>query len=283
MATITAAMVKELRETTGSAMMECKKALSECNGDMEAAKEFLRKKGQLIASKKSARETKEGAVRILLSEDQKQATLVRIACETDFVAINDIFKGFMGKQVENAAKYGVDNFLEKNTEEGTIQEQFTAAIAEMGENIVFVEGEKWDAADNSLIGAYTHSNAKIGVMLEAKADKAVDQEKLKEMLKDVAMHIAASPVEAISEADLDPAILEKEKQFLTEKTKEEGKPENMIDKIVGGRIAKFKKEICLMDQPFVKNPDQTIKQLVADYSKSLGAEVSLTRYFKSSF
>lgn len=283
MATITAAMVKELRETTGSAMMECKKALSECNGDMEAAKEFLRKKGQMIASKKSARETKEGAISILLNDNQNKAALVKVACETDFVAINDNFKAFIAKQAANAMNHGVDNFLEKSTEEGTIQEQFTAAIAEMGENIVFMEAEKWEVGDNAYIGTYVHSNNKIGVMVEANTEKAVDQAKAQELLKDIAMHIAASPVEAISEADLDPAVLEKEKQFLIEKTKEEGKPEAMIEKIVGGRIAKFKKEVCLMDQPFVKNPDQTIKQLIESYSKALDTGITVKRYFKSSF
>lgn len=136
---ITASMVKELREITGAGMMDCKKALNECKGDLETAKEFLRKKGQAIANKKSSRDTKEGAISISLN-DEKAAALVKIACETDFVAINDKFKEFISKISDQALEVGVDNFMEQTSGVGLIKDQFIEAISTLGENIVYLDG-----------------------------------------------------------------------------------------------------------------------------------------------
>lgn len=278
---ITASMVKELREITGAGMMDCKKALTEVDGDMEAAKEFLRKKGQAIADKKSSRDTSEGAIAISVKDNK--AALVKIACETDFVAINDQFKEFIANIAEQAVETGTDNFMEKTSSVGSINEQFVNAISKMGENIVYLSGQYWEASTNCVINAYTHINNKIGVMVEVGSDQAVDNDKLMEVAKNISMHIAASQVEAISEDDLDPAIVEKEKIFLTEQARESGKPENIIEKMIVGRLNKFKKDVCLLFQNYVKEPDKTIAQYLIDSGKEVGATITVKRFFKETF
>ncbi len=281
MSNITAAMVKELREITGAGMMDCKKALTECNGDFEASKELLRKKGQAIANKKSNRETKEGS--IYIAEKDKKAALVKIACETDFVAKNDQFKDFLKKIAEQAIEVGTEGLEDKTGSEGPIKEQFVQTISKLGENIVFLEGLDWETDENGTIGCYTHTNGKIGVMIEIGAESAVDSSTLNEIARNIAMHIAASQVEAIQESDLDPAVVEKEKNFLVDQAKESGKPDNIIEKMVMGRLAKFKKEICLLYQNYVKEPDKTIEQYLADSGKALGAKLVAKRFHKVTF
>ena len=277
---ITAGMVKELREITSAAMMDCKKALVECDGDMEAAKELLRKKGQATANKKSSRETKEGAIAIASSD--AGSALVKIACETDFVAINDLFKQFIAGLAEQALEVGVENFEEQTSSKGSIKEQFIAQITKLGENMSCLNGVKFDAADGSVIGTYVHSNGKIGVMIELAADGG-DLAKIQTAAKDICMHIAASQVEAVSAADLDPAVLEKEKAFLIDQAKESGKPDNIIEKMVMGRIQKFKKEICLLDQAFVKQPDISIAGLLEQVGKDAGTSITVKRFHKETF
>lgn len=280
---ITASLVKELREITGAAMMDCKKALVENNGDLEASKESLRKKGQALADKKSSRETKEGAIDIHLSENSKQVALVKVACETDFVARNDKFLTFIKELSQFAMELGVDTFIEKSTEKGSIQELISSAVLELGENIVFLEGEKWETNQNGWIGSYTHSNRKIATLVELNVENQTNQNKLNILAKEICMHIAATQVKAIDEKDLDPEILTKEKEFLLDQAKDSGKPKEIIEKMVQGRIQKFKKEICLLNQPFVKNPDQTIQQLLETYSKEIGSPIKIKRFYKSEF
>ncbi|MDH5560294.1 MAG: translation elongation factor Ts [Deltaproteobacteria bacterium] len=281
MTAITASMVKELREITGAAMMDCKKALTECDGDLEESKEFLRKKGQSIANKKSSRETKEGA--ICIEQDGEKVTLVKIACETDFVARNENFTSFIQSIAKQNIEVEGEDLMEKTASGGPIKEQFIEAISKMGENIVYVEGVYWKAESGSQIGAYTHSNGKIGVLVELAAKDAKDTEKAKSLAKDIAMHIAATQVESISENDLDPSVIQKEKDFLIDQAKDSGKPMNIIEKMVEGRLKKFKKEICLMDQPFVKEPDKTIAQIIKDAAGDIGESASVRRFYKSSF
>jgi len=271
-------MVKELREITGAGMMDCKKALNECDGDMEAAKEFLRKKGQAIANKKSSRETKEGAVSVCLKG--KKAALVKIACETDFVAINDNFTKFIAKIAEQAVEAGTADLMEQTTSAGPIKEQFVEAIAKLGENIVLIDGQYWDAGDNSVINFYTHTNNKIAVLIELEVEPGTDREKAMEAAKNIAMHVAASDVKAISENDLDEAVVEKEKLFLMDQARESGKPEAIIEKMVIGRLNKFKKEVCLLDQNYVKDPDRTIEQYIADEGRAAGGALTVKRFFK---
>ena len=276
MAQITASMVKELREMTAAAMMDCKKALTECDGDIEAAKELLRKKGQAIASKKASRETKEGAIAIY--SELEKAGLVKMACETDFVAINDQFKAFIGELAKHAAEVGADDFTEKTTDKGTIKEIIVEAVAKLGENIVFIEGVDWKAAENNIIGSYVHSNGKIGTLVELAADGNVDKEKMAAVAKDIAMHIAASHVEAVREEDLDAEVVEKEKNFLIDQAKESGKPENIIEKMVEGRIRKFYEESVLLSQAFVINPDLSVDAAVSAVEAEAGAPLRVSAF-----
>ena len=275
MATITAAMVKDLREMTGAAMMDCKKALDETSGDMEAAKEFLRKKGQASADKKSSRETKEGAIAVY--SDGAKAGLVKLACETDFVAINDSFQAFVGSlaQKASAGVQSTEGFAE------SVKSDLVGAIAKMGENMVVLQAEGWKT-QSGVIGTYIHGKGKIGVLVELSLGGA-NKAKAIEVAKEIAMHIAACQVEAVSEKDLDPKVLEKEKAFLIDQAKDSGKPMEILEKMVEGRLKKFKKEICLMDQNFVKEPDKSVAAWLEGQSKTAGGTLSVVRFLKSSF
>jgi len=281
MSTISASMVKELREMTDAGLMDCKKALTECDGDLETAKDLLRRKGQAIADKKSSRETNEGAINI--AQKDNKTGLVKIACETDFVARNEQFQAFISSVAEQVIEVGADNFMSKSSGKGPLKEQFVEAISKLGENIVFLNAEYWEAADGSLIGAYTHSNAKIGVMVELSSDGSADADQLTAVARNIAMHVAASKVEAVSEDDLDPTVVAKEEKFLIDQAKDSGKPENIIEKMVEGRMKKFKKEICLLSQDYVKDPDKTISQYLADSGKELNVNLGVNRFFKEQF
>ena len=281
MSNISASMVKELREMTGAGLMDCKKALTECDGDLEAAKDLLRKKGQSIADKKSSRETNEGAINI--AQKDNKAGLVKIACETDFVARNEQFQTFISSIAEQVIEVGIDSFMEKSSGKGNLQEQFVETISKLGENIVFLNGEFWEAAEGSIIGTYTHSNAKIGVMVELSSDGSVDSNQMIVVARNIAMHIAASNVEAVSEDDLDPEVVAKEEKFLIDQAKDSGKPENIVKKMVEGRMKKFKKEVCLLSQDYVKDPDKTINQYLAESSKELNVNLAVKRFFKEQF
>ena len=271
--------VAELRKQTGAGMMDCKKALTECDGNMEEAKDLLRKKGQATANKKSSRETNEGAVAV--ASNEKRASLLKIACETDFVAINDDFQNFIQDLANQALETGVEKFSEQSSSKGKISEQLVEAISKMGENIVVLDGAAWDLADNHIAGTYTHSKGKIGVLVELQTEGSADKSAVTQVARDIAMHIAASQVEAIEESELDPAVLEKEKSIFTDQARESGKPDNIIEKMIEGRMKKFKKEICLLDQPFVKEPDKSISQLLSEQGKALGVGLKVTRFFKA--
>lgn len=280
--TVTASAVKELREITGAGMMECKKALVETNGDVEAAKDFLRKKGQAKALKKSARETPEGGIGIYISDDKRTAGIVRVACETDFVARNDKFKSFVEQLAQQVAVVGDKDVLAQSLEdgEGTVEDLVTKQVGELGENIKFLEARKL-AVSSGVIGSYVHSNGKIGVLTELSAGSSSDE--LEALAKDVSMHIAASQAEAIQESDLPKELVEKERNVLISQAKESGKPDNIIEKMVEGRVKKFVKEICIVSQPFVKNPEKTVEELINETGSKLGETVSLTNYAKFQF
>ncbi|MDH4247996.1 MAG: translation elongation factor Ts [Deltaproteobacteria bacterium] len=283
--TITAAKVMELRAATGAGMMECKKALSETAGDMEGAKDWLRKKGISLAQKKAGRETKEGAVGIALSKDQKSGSIVQLACETDFVARNDQFQELMGHLTAQALQKGAENLADQPSllGQGKVSDMLTEGVSKMGENLQIVAAERLSATGTGFVGGYVHSNNKIGVLVALSADKAVDANRLHELARDISMHIAASQVSAVSSKDLDPAILEKEKEILIAQAKESGKPMDIIEKMVQGRMSKFVKEISLLDQPFVKNPELTIQALLKQTGKELGGELTVTRFVKYQF
>lgn len=260
---ITAALVKELRERTGSGMMECKKTLVETNGDIEAAIELMRKNGLAKADKKADRVAAEGVIVVARSEDGKQAVLVDVNCETDFVAKGDAFQAFSNAVSKVALNSGADTaeaLLAAEYEAGaTVEDARKALIAKIGENITVRRVAR--AETNGVVGAYMHGS-RIGVLVSLEGGD-------EELARDIAMHVAASKPECVDESQVSAELIEKEKEIFSAQAAESGKPAEIIEKMVTGRIAKFLKEITLVGQPFVKNPDQTVAQLL----KEKGAKV----------
>jgi len=277
MAEITAALVMELRAKSGVGMMDCKKALQETNGDISAAIDWLRAKGLSKAAKKADRVAAEGLVAVASREDGKGeiGAAIEFNSETDFVARNELFqnaaKAFAEKGLEH---HDVEALHGAELENGnTIQAEVTNMIATIGENMQLRRAARL-SVDEGVVASYVHNAVapglgRIGVLvaLHGGGDKVA----LRELGRKIAMHVAATAPLSLNTDDLDPAAIEKERSVLTEKAKEEGKPENMIAKIVEGQINKFQKDVVLTKQPFVMNPDVTIEQLVADTGKELGA------------
>ena len=261
---ITAALVKDLRERTGAGMMECKKALVETDGDIEAAIELMRKSGAAKAEKKAGRTAAEGIIAFKSSDDGKKAVMVEVNCETDFVTKGDDFQNFAAEVAQLALDNmpaDIDALLGLTMASGdTVAEATKNLIAKIGENIN-VRRVVCKTTDG-VLGSYLHGG-RIGVLVELQGgDEA--------LAKDIAMHVAASNPACVSEDDVDPALIEKEKEIFTAQAAESDKPPEIVEKMVGGRIKKFLKEITLTGQPFVKNPDQTVEQLL----KEAGATVT---------
>ncbi len=261
---ITAAMVKELRERTGSGMMECKKALQAAEGNLEQAIEDMRKSGLAKADKKAGRTAAEGLVVIAISDDKKEAAIVEVNCETDFVSGGDDFKAFataVANRVLNDSPADVESLVAMPLEDGgvTIEEARQAMVAKIGENIQVRRFER--VSSDAAFGSYLHGT-RMGVLVEMENGND-------DLIKDIAMHIAASKPVCVDEDGVPAEMLEKEKDILIAQAKESGKPDDIIEKMIVGRIRKYLAEITLMGQPFVKDPDQTVEKLL----KGAGASV----------
>jgi elongation factor Ts len=264
MAQITAALVKELRERTGAGMMDCKKALTAVEGDMDKAIDFLREKGLAAAAKKAGRIAAEGAVGYAISDDGKTGTIVEINCETDFVAKTDGFKELLNTVAAHiiATKPAdLDALLASEIAGQSVSDLVTASVAKIGEKISIRRFALYEAPEGR-VAAYIHGGGKIGVLVDMKGGNV-------ELGKDIAMHIAAANPSYLERSQVPAAELEHEKEVLSEQARNEGKPEKIIEKMVIGRINKYYKEVCLVDQEFVKDPDQTIAKLL----KANNAEV----------
>ncbi|MCW8919762.1 MAG: translation elongation factor Ts [Gammaproteobacteria bacterium] len=266
---ITAALVKELRERTGAGMMECKKALVETDGDMEGAIELMRKTGLAKADKKAGRIAADGLVVVKISDDGKQGVMVEVNCETDFVTKGDDFRNFCDEvaQVALAGRPAdLDALLATGMSGGeSVADTCKRLIAKIGENMSVRRFQLFNT--EGLLASYLHGT-RIGVMVDMSGGSV-------ELARDVAMHIAASKPTAVSEADVDSALIEKEKEIFIAQAAESGKPAEIIEKMIGGRIQKFLKEITLLGQPFVKDPDTTVEKLL----KGAAATVNgFTRY-----
>ena len=287
MAEITAALVKDLREKTGAGMMDCKKALTENNGDFEAATDWLRTKGLSQAGKKADRVAAEGVVAVALRKDGEGMTgaVIELNAETDFVGRNETFQGVARKVAAVALETGdnVEAVRAARTADGEeVQMLVTNLIATIGENMAVRRTAKLSVAEGS-VSAYVHNAVapevgKLGVLVALEG--AADQAAMQELGRKIAMHVAATNPLSLSSEDLDPAAVAKERAILVEKAKEQGRPDNMIDKIVDGQISKFQREVVLLEQPFVMNPDQTIKALIADSGKELGAPIKMTGFVR---
>lgn len=249
MAEITAGMVKALREETGQGMMECKKALAETNGDVQAARDLLRTRGQIKAEKKAARATKEGLIEIVIGDGGKSATMVEVACETDFCARNDVFKA-MAKTVAQLASQASPGPVPATP---AITDAVQNAFNQIGENMSYVRGIKL-AGD--IVGVYKHHNSRVGVMVAVQGQ--VDPTALSE----ICMHVAFHAPMGISRDDIAPEVIEHEKVIAKAQAIEQGKPEEIAEKMVVGKINKFYKDNCLLEQPFVKDETKTIQQVI---------------------
>lgn len=263
---ITAQMVKELRAKTGAGMLDCKKALTETNGNMEEAIDFLRKKGMASAAKKADRIAAEGTTYIV--SEGNEAVIVEVNAETDFVAKNDHFQELvkvLAKHLLANKPASLEEALEQKMGSGeTVTEFINAAIAKIGEKITLRRFEVKTKTENGVFGEYLHMGGRIGVLtvLEGTTDA--------EVAKDVAMHIAAIKPKYISRSQVPAEETERERKVLTQQALNEGKPEKIVEKMVEGRLGKFFEEICLLDQSFVKNPDEKVGKFVS----SKGAEVA---------
>lgn len=258
MAQITAALVKELREITGAGMMDCKKALVECEGDKDKAIDYLREKGIAKAAKKAGRIASEGVVAAAVTADGKTACIVEINSETDFVAKNENFQNLVKKIAEHivACKPADMDALNASQMDGkTVADVMTEAVASIGEKLSLRRFEVYTTEDGQL-ATYIHMGGKIGVIVELSGgDEALG--------KDVAMQIAAAKPQCIGRADVDKEALAHEREVLRKQALEEGKPEKIVEKMVDGRINKYYKEVCLVEQEFVKDSDKTIKDILA--------------------
>ncbi len=278
---VTAALVKELRERSGAGMMDCKKALVQTDGDIDKAIDYLRENGIMKAQKKAGRIAAEGLVRVAFGEGNKTGAIVEVNSETDFVAKNEEFVEFVENLADEVLAKGnlpMEEFLAQPFTEGTVQETLTAKVAKIGENLSIRRFSKVEE-DGVVYTGYIHGGGRIGVIIGIKTDATADE--IATVGKDVAMQVASMNPKFVNEAGVDPEYLESEKKILTEAVLNEGKKPEMVDKIVAGKIKKELKEVCLLDQAFVKNSDMSVKQYVDSAAKELGKAmevVSMVRY-----
>jgi elongation factor Ts len=279
-AEISAAAVKELRERTGAGMMECKKALTEANGDGEKAVTLLRERGLAKAARREGRASNEGIVAMALAGDV--GALVEIGCETDFVARTDEFQLFAQQLAAVAAKSGAESpeSLGAETLDGeSVAQRIAAVAAKLGENVLCKRVARL-AESGGLVGGYVHAGGKLGVLVALRT--AARGAAAEAVAKEVSMHVAAadpSPV-ALDRSGVPADLLARERELFAKQAAQTGKPEKVIEKIVEGRINKFYAEICLLEQPFVMNPDQTIGQMIAQKGKELGADVAVCGFVR---
>lgn len=281
MAEITAALVKELREVSGAGMMDCKKALVENNGDMDASVDWLRKKGLAAAAKKSGRVAAEGLVGGIA--EGKSGALVEVNCETDFVARNDQFQAFVSGVTKLALGTADADVLKTKQLPGdglTVAEKLTQLVATIGENMLLRRTAKLSVTDGVVV-AYVHNSiapglGKIGVLvaLESSGDKTA----LAALGKQVAMHVAATNPQALTIDAVDPALLERERAVLAEQAKASGKPAEIIGKMVEGRLRKYYEDVVLLEQVYVIDGESRVKQVIEKAAKDLGAPVKIAGY-----
>ena len=275
---ITAQLVKELRDMTAAGMMDCKKALVEVEGDLEKAVDWLRQKGMAKAAKKSGRATSEGLVTVAATADNMHIAMGSLLCETDFVA--------RGEQFQTMATRVTQVILEKAPADAAaldalLGEEVTQLIASVGENMQLGKFARFSKKGaNDVVGQYIHANSKIGVLVYltcGKAESAAKPEVL-ELAKNLAMQVAAASPLALDAASLDQAAVEREREVYRQKAIEEGKPAQIVDKIADGAVKKFQKEVCLMEQPYIRDDKKTISDIVRETGKTIGDEITVTGF-----
>jgi elongation factor Ts len=302
MAEISAQLVKQLRERTGAGMMECKKALVKTNGNIEEAEVVLRTLGIAGASKKESRSTKQGLVSVHISDDGKTGVMVEVNCESDFVARTEDFQALASDvaahiaetkpklvKLEDVTEAERANFKAHealyeqkyaNDEGTTVGEMVKTKIAKLGENINVSRFTILDVAGNGSIGNYIHAGSQIGVLLEVNTASAevAAQPEFKTLVRDIAMQVAASHPLYVTREEVPAELIKKERDIQRERALTEGKPEKMVDKIAEGRMSKFYEEVCLLEQPFIKENTVSISELIKTASAKLGGPIEIARF-----
>lgn len=276
MAAITAKMVKDLREQTGAGMMDCKAALNEADGNIDEAIEILRKKGLKAASKKADRVAAEGLITVQTSSDKSHGVILETNCETDFVAKNEDFSNFsnsLAQLILDKNPSTVEELSATEMDGSTVEDKLNALTAKIGEKLSIRRFEMINAGSDETIGNYIHMGSKIGVIIKTSGEGATD-----EIIKDVAMHVAAINPQYLNRDEISQDVIEKEKDIYREQLKAEGKPEDIIEKILHGKIAKFSSEVCLNDQAFIKDP--TGKKSVAQSLKDINPNLKITQFIR---
>ncbi|MCB1090449.1 MAG: elongation factor Ts [Verrucomicrobiae bacterium] len=285
MADITVELIKTLREKTNAGMMDCKAALTEAGGDMAEAEVILRKKGITGAEKKAGRATSEGVIASRIDDDAKTGVLVGVSCETDFVAKNENFQSFVDGLVNHVAEAApaatLDELLAQpyvGDESLTVSDVVKGKIGELGENMALSRFARYTVDGEGVVATYIHPPGKVGVLLEAGCGKAETAQNagFREVVKDIALHIAAAQPLCVTRDEVPADKVEQEKEIYREKAK--GKPENIIEKIVSGQLDKYFASMALLEQGFIKDPDQSIKDLLAAKGKEVGDELTIRRF-----
>lgn len=271
---ITTSMIKELRDATSLGIADCKKALDETNGDFDAAIKILREKGAAVAAKRASKEAKEGVVDAIVSADAQSAAMIEVNCETDFVTRNEDFQAFVAELRDESV-----NFESGQMAEG-VAKRIEEKMASIGEKIQFRRNVKWTVEGTGSIASYIHMGGKVGVLLELACEKAetIANPVYQELAKDLTLHVAAAAPEYLTRDDVPAELIESEKAIF--RTQLEGKPENIIDNILVGKINKFYSQICFVEQGFVKEDKVSITDLVAEKSKEIGDTISIKRYVR---
>ncbi len=271
MATITASQVKELRDATNVSMMECKRALQETDGDMDAAMKVLRERGMAVAQKRAAKAANQGIIAASATDDGQTMAMVEVNCETDFVARNDDFKAFVDSVADKALE--TDDSLAEVLNDVLIEK-----IAAIGENLKLRRNVRYQLDGSGKLASYIHMGGKVGVLIEVgcEKDSTVTTPTFDELVKDLTLHIAAAAPPYLTSDEIPQDVIAEERAIFAKQV--EGKPENIVDKIVDGKIKKFFAETCLIDQGFVKEPKQSISELLDEKGKELGDSFTIKRF-----
>ena len=271
---ITASMVKELRDATSVGMMDCKKALQETDGDFDAAVKILRERGAAVAAKRASKEAKEGNVAANVAADAQSAAIIEVNCETDFVTRNEDFQAFVAELRDEALNHETDQMAEG------VADKITEKISSIGEKLQLRRNVKWTVEGTGSITSYIHMGGKVGVLVELGCENAdtITNPVYKELAKDLTLHVAAAAPEYLTRDEVPAELIESEQEIFRKQL--EGKPENIMDNILKGKINKYFSQICFVEQGFVKEDKVSITDLIAEKSKEIGDTISIRRYVR---
>lgn len=271
---VTTSMIKELRDATSMGINDCKKALEETGGDFDAAIKVLREKGAAVAAKRASKEAKEGLIAAIVSDDAQSAGMIEINCETDFVTRNEDFQGFVEELRSEALNFESDAMA------AGVASRIEDKMASIGEKIMFRRNVKWTVDGTGAVTSYIHMGGKVGVLVEVSCEKAetIESPVFKELAKDLTLHVAAAAPEYLTRDEVPAELVEEEKDIARKQL--EGKPENIIDKILIGKINKYYSQICFIEQGFVKEDKVSITSLLEEKGKELGDTLTVQRYIR---